>query len=143
MWYFETAEMYQDASDTLYPVKEITHEGFSRANSMSTSASLTTKVYGMMQFKKGYVRAFRHVITPSVGVSYTPENNQGLTSYTDSSGKEIEYSIYKNGIYGRPNTKESGKINLGLLNSFEMKVKTRTDTGDGLKKIKLKAIQQA
>ena len=93
----------------------------------------------MVQSTKGYFRAFRHVLTPSVGLSYRPENRQGLTTskkpvYNDPEVKdsivgieETEYSIYKDGIYGAPNGKESGKVNFGFLNNFEMKVKTKSD----------------
>ena len=47
----------------------------------------------------------------------------------------IQFSTME--FIGRPDGAESGRINLGLLNNFEMKVKTRSDTGDGTKKIKL------
>ncbi len=140
LWYLERTQLYMDPNDTNHTVQEQTLEGFSRANSWRTSANFTTKLYGMLQFKKGKIKAFRHVMTPSVGLSYTPENVQGMTAYTDYSGseaKQVEYSLYRNGIFGRPDTDESGKVNMSLLNNFEMKVRTKTDTGDGEKKIKL------
>lgn len=139
VWYFDSKEKVMGPQDTV--VKEITNEGFVRGGNVSASANLTTKIYGMMQFKKGFVRAFRHVMTPSVGLSYTPENKTGIRSYTDYTDtaniKEVEYSIFEDGVYGRPDRNASGKINFGLLNSFEMKVRSRSDTGDGTTKIKL------
>lgn len=140
VWYFESVEKSMDPLDTLHTINEVVKEGFIRGNSIDASMNLTTKVYGMMQFRKGYIRAFRHVMTPSAGISYNPENRQGLrtyTSYADSVPKEVEYSVFEKGIYGRPDSRESARITLGLLNSFEMKVKTKSDTGDGTKKVKL------
>ena len=140
VWYFNSKEKTMDPNDTNYTVQEITNDGFVRGGNVTASANLTTKVYGMLQFKKGLVRAFRHVITPSIGLSYTPENKTGIKTYKDyrdSIPKEVEYSIFEDGVYGRPDRNASGKLNLGLLNSFEMKVRSRSDTGDGTTKIKL------
>ena len=156
-WYFSTSRMVWDTirhydstgaplplTDTNYLVKEA---GFSRMNAWDVNANLTTKIYGMVQFKNGPIKAFRHILTPSIGVSYTPENKQGIVSYRDTiydaedpkkaRGEYIEYSIYQGQVYSALNSSESGRLNFGLLNNFEMKVRNRKDSTDGEKKVKL------
>jgi len=114
-----------------------TINNFTRGNTYSTSANLTTRIYGMYQYRGKVIKALRHVITPSIGLSYIPENKTGLAYYSDSNNVRHEYSIFENGIYGQSHTKEAGIINLGLINNFEMKVRNRKDSLGADKKIKL------
>jgi len=46
---------------------------FGRWFTFSTGASLSTKWYGMLAFKKGKIAAIRHVVDPNLGFSYTPD----------------------------------------------------------------------
>ncbi|MDB9776112.1 putative LPS assembly protein LptD, partial [Vicingaceae bacterium] len=98
---------------------------------------LGTKIYGLAQFKKGKLKAIRHVMTPQISYSFTPEIKDGLETYTDTSGNNVEYSIYDSGIFGRPNTNRSNRLNFNLLNVIEMKVLAQSDTGLAVKKVKL------
>jgi hypothetical protein len=154
-WYFKTTEQRWDSavSDTNNPragtIYKTPVSGFDRTYDYNFSANLTTKIYGMVQMKKGPVKAFRHVMTPSIGLTYKPENNQGLdtygkTEYYLNSGDSLsaryvekEYSIHEGSVYGGLNSKESGRITMGLLNNFEMKVKSEKDTANEVKKIKI------
>ncbi len=62
------------ATDTIVGyVKTDSVSGFVAARDYSLSASLSTRIYGMYQFKKGPVVAIRHVVTPSVSFSYNPD----------------------------------------------------------------------
>ena len=91
----------------------------------------------MYNFKGGNIKAIRHVITPSVGLSYTPENNSGIRSYTDTLNKEYKYSIFQEGVYGTSHTAKAGLLNFNLLQSFDMKYKTKNDTVNPIKKVTL------
>jgi len=135
IWYLESVDKKWD--NTINELVVDTVNGFVRANSYDMNVNLTTKMYGMYQYKGKMIKALRHVITPSVGLSYIPENNQGLKSYIDSTNNKFEYSIFQNGIYGSTNRQEAGNVNLGLLNNFEMKVRNRKDSLGEDKKIKL------
>jgi lipopolysaccharide assembly outer membrane protein LptD (OstA) len=135
IWYLKTIN--KNWSDTSNSVYTDTINGFARGNSYNMSANLTTKVFGMYSFKSKNIKALRHVITPSVGLSYVPENNSGLRSYTDSSNTTYDYSIFQDGIYGTSNTVEAGLLNFGLLQNFEMKVRNRKDTINPISKITL------
>ncbi|WP_164977486.1 putative LPS assembly protein LptD [Ancylomarina salipaludis] len=123
-----------------------TIQGFQYAHNYSTSASLSLspKIYGMYTFKKtSKIEAIRHVMTPSISVSYTPEIGVDRDKYYRTykkDGKDIEYSIFDGSLYGTPTgAKESGSINLSLDNNIEAKVRTANDTtgNEDFKKVKL------
>ncbi|MFC2096265.1 putative LPS assembly protein LptD [Bacteroidota bacterium] len=117
----------------------------------SISLSVGPNIYGMYQMKNpnSKVVAVRHVITPSVSVSYRPDLGSMVDKYyddyiisVDTTGatRSREYSIFEdNKIVSLPSAPgESGNINFGLNNNLEMKVRDSEDTtGTGTKKIKL------
>lgn len=150
--YTESSKLYYDpdtliiGNDTLPPgVRSDTLHGFYNAFDFSLSSSLSTKVYGMLRFKKGPIRAIRHVFTPSISFSYVPdfgsENWGYYQSYVDENGNEVKYSKFNNqyfsSIIGGPPGNKSGRIGFNFGNSLEMKVRSRKDTITGTKKIKL------
>lgn len=135
VWYLESVnKAWNDQTNQL---ETDTINNFVRGNSYNMAINMSTKVYGMYQYKGKVIKALRHVITPSVGFSYLPENKSGLRSYTDSTNTQFDYSIFENGIYGTSNNAEAGLINLSLLNNFEMKVRNRKDSLGKDTKIKL------
>ncbi|HKK09838.1 MAG TPA: putative LPS assembly protein LptD, partial [Bacteroidales bacterium] len=116
--------------------------GFEAAHEFSFSSSLSTRLYGMLNFKKGPVKAIRHVMSPSVSFSYRPDFSDPAYGYYDkyynhNTGSYEEYSIFQNGIYGYPSSGESGSLNFSLSNNLEMKVRTPNDSIEEDKKIKL------
>lgn len=134
--------------DTLTPHVQVdTISGIKAARDYSYSSSLSTTVYGMMQFKKGPVTAIRHVVRPSVGFSYQPDFGRAQLGYyktvqVDTLGNIQKYSIFSDGtylraLYGIPGTGKSGAINFSLNNNLEMKVRSKKDTLTGTKKVML------
>ncbi|MCF6169949.1 MAG: hypothetical protein L3J31_03270 [Bacteroidales bacterium] len=121
-----------------------TVQGFRNAFDFSLNSTLTTMVYGMINIKKGPLRAVRHVFTPSVGFTYTPDfgaaNFGYYGTYINGEGNEIKYSQFSgmgfSGL-GTPPGQKSGRINLTFNNTLEIKVRSRKDTVTGMKKIKL------
>ena len=148
--YFRTIEKNW-SDDTLFInndtivgyVKEDTISGFSNSIDGNFSSSISTKLYGMYQFGKNFpVRAIRHVITPQVSFTYTPDFGDPSWGYYKSYydpelDRDVEYSIYEGAIYGSPPGDKSGRINFSISNNLEMKVRSRKDTVTGTKKIKL------
>jgi len=127
-------------------VRTDTVNGFKAAHDFSFNSSLSTKLYGMLQFKKGPVKAIRHVLTPNVGFSFRPDFADPWWGYyrkvqMDSTGKERLYSIFQDGnyqsLYGTPPSGKSGSLNFSLSNNLEMKVRSQKDTVTGTKKIML------
>jgi len=135
IWYLESLNKTWNTDSNR--VETDTLNSFVRGNTYNMSASASTRIYGMYQYRGKVIKALRHVMTPSIGFSYIPENKSGLKSYIDSSNTKYDYSIFENGIYGQTNTSEAGLINLGLLNNLEMKVRNRKDSLGEDSKIKL------
>ncbi len=135
VWYLNSVHKQINAQTKLLETDTVA--GFVRGNTYNASMNVSTKIYGMYLFKGKMIKAFRHIITPSAGLSYTPQNNSGLSSYLDTNNTKIEYSIFENGIYGTTNSKAAGLLNLSVLNNFEMKVRNRKDSLGVDKKIKL------
>lgn len=134
VWAFKTIRREVSAFSGNDTTIDVT--GFERGSSWNFNTSLTSKFYSLYQFRKGKIKALRHVLTPSVSYNYQPQINTGRLSYINSEGIETDYSIYDNGVYGAVNRTKSSSIGIGLLNNFEMKVKSDKDS-TGLKKIKL------
>lgn len=105
------------------------------------SSSLNTRIYGMFSFKKGYIKAVRHVFNPTLSFNYTPDFSSPSFGfydyYIDKEGKKVYYSKSEDGIYGSPPSSRSGVVSFALNNSLEMKVKSNSDTLTGTKKLVL------
>ncbi len=115
--------------------------GLNNEMDFTLSSSLSTKIFGMLKFKKGPIRAIRHVITPSVGFSYTPDFSNNFWGYAgrymDSTGQTVTYSRYQGYIWGAPPLRKQGSVTFSISNSLEIKVPSKKDTVTGLKKIPL------
>jgi lipopolysaccharide assembly outer membrane protein LptD (OstA) len=149
-WYLQSIEKHWENnmhivnSDTTFGyLKTDTIQGFKAARDFNFSSSLTTRLYGMYQFKKGKIVAIRHVLTPTVSFVYTPDFGSEEWGYyrylrdNTSTGQTKYYSIFETGIYGAPPRDKSGFINFNLANNLEMKVRSKKDTITGIKKVVL------
>lgn len=140
-WYFQTIrKSFQN--DPFNPQID-TVKGFATTRDFNFNSSVNTKIYGMVQFKKGPLKAIRHVITPAVGITYQPDFSTDFWGYyrnveNGDPNNPVRYSIFENTIYGSPSLGKSGLVNMSISNNFEMKVRNRKDTvGDGFKKVVL------
>ena len=114
---------------------------FTRAGEYNITAGLNTKIYGLVQFKKGKIKAIRHVITPNLSFSYKPDFSNSQYGYyksvQSSTGYTEEYSIMQNGIFGSPSKGKQGNIILNISNILEAKLNSKKDTIKSTKKIKI------
>ena len=114
---------------------------FTRAGEYNITAGLNTKIYGLVQFKKGKIKAIRHVITPNLSFSYKPDFSNSQYGYyknvQSSTGNTEEYSIMQNGIFGSPSKGKQGNIILNISNILEAKLNSKKDTINSTKKIKI------
>ena len=138
-WYTNSiSKTYNPQTDM---VDKDTVYGFIANRTANFTSSLNTRLYGMFSFKKGAIKAFRHVLNPSLSFNYTPDFSQPSLGfydfYTDRSGKRVYYSKTENGIFGSPAQGASGVVNISLGNNLEMKVKDSRDTISGTRKIVL------
>ncbi len=115
---------------------------FNRVYNYSLGVSANTKIYGMYRFRGQALKAIRHVVTPTVSYVITPDFSSDKYGYygkyvKNSNGDEALYSYYEKGIYGVPSSQKQSSISFSLGNNVEAKVRSKTDTVTGTKKIKL------
>lgn len=138
-WHWSTIE--KNYNSTTGVVTTDTIYGFKPNRDFNYSSSLTTRIYGMFQFKKGPLKALRHVINPTIGFSYHPDfGKESLgwwKQYTDTNGYVHRYSIFQNSLYGGPPDGQSGSIRFAIGNNLEIKVQNPFDTTAEVKKIPL------
>ena len=126
--------------------------GFGMTHTYSGSMSMSTRIYGMFNFgKHRRVQAIRHVITPSMSLSFSPEKGTAfngwrtLDPYYDKRGTFHDvtwYNIYSiSGNHNNaspPGRGKSATMSLSFGNNLEAKVRdVRDTTGTGSKKVKL------
>ncbi len=122
--------------------------GFNRVYNYNLAVSANTKLYGFYKPIKAIfgdkVQMIRHVLTPSVSYSLTPDFSDSKYgyyksyTYTDSKGevRTVDYSPYTGSLYGVPSKGRSGSINMDVSNNVEMKIKSKRDS-TGVRKVSL------
>ncbi len=140
LWY--TKELSYEFIEEENAVRVDTIQGFSRAGSWSTGASLNTRMYGFVGFGNGKIQAIRHVITPSISFSYSPDFSDPKYGVykevqVDNDSTIRTLSRYEGFVFGSPRGGESKTLGFSLSNNIEMKVASKKDTIKGTKKIKI------
>ena len=114
--------------------------GFYNYYSFNMSFQAQTKLYGSyIPSRKLFgdkIQAIRHVLSPSVSFTYTPDFSAGMWGFykrykkIDAEGNEseVEYSPYTGGMYSAPTNRMSGNIGFTLGNNVEMKYKDKDDS---------------
>mgnify|MGYP002974574883 FL=1 len=145
-WYFSSQSMYYNPeTDEVETIRTGLFEDFGASHNFSASASLSTRLYGLFNFRRGKLKAIRHMISPSLSVSYAPEmgtrlNGYRVYNYTDIYGVDhsVEYNKWAGGLYSPPSPGQTASLGFQIGNNLEAKVVDRKDTtGTGMKKIKL------
>ena len=147
-WYFRKIEQeYNPETGVVEKVQGKAFGHFGTSHNYSGSISMSTRIYGLFNFgKHRKLQAIRHVVSPSLSASFSPEkgtyfNGYRTLTYTDRNGqvKTQDYNIYTGAGTGSPPGKgKTASLNFSLGNNFEAKVRDLTDTtGTGTKKIKL------
>ena len=139
-WYLKSIDKKYN-SDTKSVVVD-TVSGFKSAREFSFAANLNTRIFGLVQFKRGKIAAIRHVMTPSIGYSWRPDFSDpayGIykSVQLDSTGKTGQYSIFEGALFGGPASGKSSLLTFNLDNNLEMKTRVKTDSTDILKKLKI------
>ncbi|HKL72237.1 MAG TPA: putative LPS assembly protein LptD [Marinilabiliaceae bacterium] len=147
-WYFKSIEKGWDEEKRKVVTTDTTG-GFNRVYDYSFGVGTSTKVYTFFTPSRAIfgdkINAIRHVMTPSVSVSYRPDfadpkyGYYDWFEYYDEAQDRIvrnDYSYYDGALYGTPGRGESGSLGMSLGNTLEMKVKSQKDS-TGFKKINI------
>ena len=146
-WFFrKTEKEYNPETGVVEDVKGKAFGTFGATHNYSGGISMSTRLYGMFNFgKHRRVQAIRHVVSPSLSASFSPEkgthfNGWRTLTYVDKNGVERtqDYNIYAGQLNSVPGKGKTASLNFSLGNNFEAKVRDIKDTtGTGSKKIKL------
>ena len=147
-WYFKRFSKQWNDSENLLETDYAST--FARVWDYNASLSWSTTIYGMFNFRKGKVKALRHVFSPNVSFSYVPDfgkekykyyGSYSRVMYNNSTGQydtvSNMYSMFEGLPYGTPNKGGSGTVNITLGNNLEMKRRNLKDTTKDNMKIKL------
>ena len=116
-------------------------EGFASRTTGSFSMNTNTQIYGLFAIPIGPLKAIRHVMSPSIGYSWTPDFSKKvfgqdlgyIITEKDSLGNEIFLDRFSGTMAGSTPRSERRSMTFGLNNIFQAKVKK----GDEDKKIDL------
>jgi len=110
---------------------------FAAVRNVSAGVAATTKIYGMYQFKNQYVQAIRHIVSPTLSYSFSPNFSRNFFGYCATTTTGESYQLYENHVFGAPSARMQNVIRFDLGNNVEAKIKSKTDTITGYKKVKL------
>ena len=155
--YFQRVDQVWD--EQAQALERDTTKGFFNVFDFDVGMSMQTTLYGFYTplkklFPNSKVEKFRHVLTPSIGISYHPDFEKQFWGYygnydqpvydgTDSiTGRKIQkvdeegnpvyqnqvYSRFGNAIYGNAPRGTSATLSFGVRNNLEMKIVNKEDT---------------
>ncbi len=122
-------------------VDTVINKGFYSGRQMSFGLNFSTALFGTLNFKKNKgVQAIRHVIRPTIGMSYRPDlaKDQWYTAQIDSLGTQYRFNKYDGSLYGGLSEGKSGFVSFTLDNNLELKMRDKKDTSaEASKKVRL------
>jgi len=144
VWAFQSVEKHWDPDANNGLGAEVIEEkrGFQSFRDISMGASLSTAIYGTYLFGKNKkIQGIRHTINMGLSYSYNPIFDKFIKEYYNPQlDKNIQYTIFDNGLYGKPRMMDSKNLSLSFSNNFEAKIKTRDDKN---KKIRFLSINSS
>ena len=116
-------------------------QGFATRTTGSFSLSANTQVYGLFPIPIGPIKAIRHVASPSIGFSWSPDFSKPLfgqnlgyvETHTNLDGDEFIHDKFSGTMAGSTPRSERKSMNFSLNNVFQAKVLK----GDEEKKVDL------
>jgi lipopolysaccharide assembly outer membrane protein LptD (OstA) len=118
-------------NDTLY-VKIDTTRGLNLypVNTYSFNASMNTRVFGTLRFKKGRMEAIRHTMAPSLSFSYAPDFSDPTKGLYESVviNKRGDKRLLTRYVGANTPQGEVGSASFSISNTLEAKLKAKSDT---------------
>ena len=132
----DSTEVTTNSIDTTYT------NGFQPLRLFTASLNLNTEIFSTLRFKKGKIEGIRYTMRPNVGLSYTPDYTQDGWGYVDSYDRgetDVQYSRFEGNVFNQNPSRNGLQMNLnyGITNVFEVKHKTKKDSVEQSKIIKL------
>jgi lipopolysaccharide assembly outer membrane protein LptD (OstA) len=142
-WYLQSVlkEFSTDTTDDYVSsvITNVYNKGFYALHDIYAQTSMNTKIFFTYGFKRGFIKAIRHVVSPDVSFVYRP-NLSGNTYgryFNTIKGVYEEYSYFSSAMYGNVSANSQAITRFTVSNNIEMKVPSKRDTITGIKKIVL------
>ncbi len=113
--------------------------GFKPIHEYSASISVNTQLFRTLRFSKGWLRGVRHVVKPSISMSFSPDYTNPDLGYNfyykenntiDSIFTERSQSIFNISQYRAPNSGQQMSLNYSINNIYEAKYFSKRDSAD-------------
>ena len=130
-WQFDYIQKNYDQTNN--EVVTDTLRGFKSYREYNLGVSLSTNIYGDFSFSKGRLKAIRHTFRPTISYTYRPDFQDRYLEQVQQSADPldvIDYTVFDNGIYGRPSGGLSNSIGISLNNVLEAKVAPKDPDSD-------------
>ncbi len=140
-WYSQ--RLTRSWNSGLQKIDSTIEKGFYASRDVSFSLSMSTAIFGTLDKfgKNSAVRAIRHVIRPTVSMSYRPDissKDHYRLDTINKNGSSGLFSYYDGSIFGPFSPGRFGGIGFGIDNNVEMKIRSKKDTTDGgIKKVRI------
>ena len=117
-----------DDSTSSFKSNEV--QGFSARTTGSFSLSANTQIYGIIPIPIGPIKVIRHVASPSLGLSWSPDFSKPLfgqdlgyfQTFTDPNDNEYIHDRFSGTMAGSTPRTERKSMNFSLNNVFQAKV---------------------
>ena len=122
-------------SDSLNYFLKSTENGFATRTTGSFSLNSSTQIYGLLAIPLGPVKAIRHVLSPSVGYSWTPDFSKPIfgkdlgyfLTKTDTNNNVIYHDRFSGSLGGNTPKSERKTMTFSLNNIFQAKIKNKDE----------------
>jgi len=136
VWVDRYREFFWDDSSQSIRYREVKKWAFRRT--FQTGLSLGTKLYGLFPVGIAGIKAFRHVVTPSLSFSYQPDFSEERFPYYQvvqdlRTGKIVKRDRFEGGLFGPTPRGGRNILTFSVQNLFQMK----TGEGESEKKFNL------
>lgn len=131
-WFTKRRENF--GVDTSNAVVSDKASGFFARHTFTTGASVTTKLYGILNPGRAGINSLRHVLTPTLSFTYRPDFSADRWNYyetvVDTAGRASLHDRYGNSILGFGGTPRGRSMSVGLnvSNLFQGKFQGASDT---------------
>ena len=135
-WYFsDQTRVYNPETNKVDVIQSDQFSKFGVTQTWSGGISMNTRIYGLFQFRKrSRLQAIRHMITPSMSFSYSPDlakayNGFRTLVYTDKDGVErtVEYNRFAGQLYAPPSGRQNASLSFSIANNLEAKILKKLD----------------
>lgn len=112
--------------------------GFFAFRELDYSVDANTRFFGMLNFKKGKLKALRHVVNTNAYYRYKPKYYEiKQIVYNPRTNTNDTYASFTKSLYNRYTSQEVNGLGFGINNVLEAKIRKKTDTLISDKKIRL------